>query len=75
MRRINVEWDEDSIDHIWKHHVEPEEVEQTWKVVTFSAEAVEERIAYWGATIVVDICLSSWHANRQVVFELLPRET
>ena len=29
MRRINIEWDEDSIDHIWRHHVEPEEVEET----------------------------------------------
>ena len=29
MRRIIIEWDEDSIDHIWKHHVEPEEVEET----------------------------------------------
>ena len=29
MRRISIEWDEDSIDHIWKHHVEPEEVEET----------------------------------------------
>ncbi len=28
MRRINIEWDEDSIDHIWRHHVEPEEVEE-----------------------------------------------
>lgn len=29
MRRIKVEWDEESIDHIWRHHVEPEEVEET----------------------------------------------
>ena len=29
MRRINIEWDEDSIDHIWKHRVEPEEVEDS----------------------------------------------
>jgi uncharacterized DUF497 family protein len=29
MRRISIDWDEDSIDHIWKHHVEPEEVEET----------------------------------------------
>ncbi len=29
MQRITIEWDEDSVDHIWKHHVEPEEVEQT----------------------------------------------
>lgn len=28
MRRITIEWDEDSIDHIWRHHVEPDEVEQ-----------------------------------------------
>lgn len=29
MPKISIEWDEDSIDHIWKHHVEPEEVEET----------------------------------------------
>lgn len=29
MRRIIIEWDEDSIDHIWKHRVEPEEVEES----------------------------------------------
>ncbi|MDZ4346731.1 MAG: BrnT family toxin [Candidatus Binatia bacterium] len=29
MRRIEIEWDEDSISHIWRHHVEPEEVEET----------------------------------------------
>jgi hypothetical protein len=29
MRRIGIEWDEDSIDHIWNHQVEPEEVEET----------------------------------------------
>lgn len=29
MRRITVEWDQDSIDHIWRHRVEPEEVEET----------------------------------------------
>ena len=29
MRRITIEWDEDAIEHIWRHHVEPEEVEET----------------------------------------------
>ena len=29
MRRISIEWDEDSTDHIWNHQVEPEEVEET----------------------------------------------
>jgi len=29
MRRISLEWNDDSIDHIWRHHVEPEEVEET----------------------------------------------
>jgi len=29
MRRISVEWDQDSIHHIWNHQVEPEEVEET----------------------------------------------
>ena len=29
MRRIEIEWDEDSISHIWRHRVEPEEVEET----------------------------------------------
>lgn len=29
MRTISIEWDEDSIDHIWKHHVDPDEVEET----------------------------------------------
>ena len=29
MRRISIEWDEDSIDHIWKHQVDPEEVDET----------------------------------------------
>ena len=43
MRRISVEWDEDSIDHIWNHQVEPEEVEKPSRVVMFSAEGAEER--------------------------------
>jgi uncharacterized DUF497 family protein len=29
MRRIEIDWDEESIDHIWRHHVELEEVEET----------------------------------------------
>lgn len=29
MPRVNIEWDEDSIDHISRHYVEPEEVEET----------------------------------------------
>jgi uncharacterized DUF497 family protein len=29
MRRIDIEWDQDSIEHIWRHHVGPEEVEET----------------------------------------------
>jgi hypothetical protein len=29
MRRIEIEWDDESISHIWRHHVEPEEVEET----------------------------------------------
>jgi uncharacterized DUF497 family protein len=29
MRLIEIEWDEESINHIWRHHVEPEEVEET----------------------------------------------
>ena len=29
MRRITIEWDEDAIEHIWRHRVEPEEVEET----------------------------------------------
>jgi len=29
MRRIEIEWDDESINHIWRHHVEPEEVEET----------------------------------------------
>lgn len=28
MRRITIEWDEDAIEHIWRHRVEPEEVEE-----------------------------------------------
>jgi uncharacterized DUF497 family protein len=28
MQRINIEWDEESIEHIWRHRVEPEEVEE-----------------------------------------------
>ncbi len=28
MRRINIEWDEDSVDHIWRHHVDPEGVKE-----------------------------------------------
>jgi len=29
MRNIEIEWDENSVDHIWSHHVEPEEVEES----------------------------------------------
>ncbi len=28
MRKIEIEWDEDSIDHIREHYVEPEEVDE-----------------------------------------------
>ena len=28
MRRLRIEWDEDSVDHIARHGVEPEEVEE-----------------------------------------------
>ncbi len=29
MRRIDIEWDEESVNHIWRHRIEPEEVEET----------------------------------------------
>lgn len=28
MQRLRIEWDEDSVDHIARHNVEPEEVEE-----------------------------------------------
>jgi hypothetical protein len=28
MRTIEIEWDEENIDHIWSHIVEPDEVEE-----------------------------------------------
>ena len=28
MQKINIEWDEESIEHIWRHRVDPEEVEE-----------------------------------------------
>ena len=28
MRKLEIEWDEESVDHIWDHYVEPDEVEE-----------------------------------------------
>lgn len=28
MRKIELEWDDENIDHIWFHHVIPEEIEE-----------------------------------------------
>ena len=30
MRQVEVEWDEDAIEHIARHQVEPEEVEEVF---------------------------------------------
>jgi len=31
MRKIEIEWDEENVEHIWSHDVEPEEVDEAVK--------------------------------------------
>ena len=47
MRNIEIEWDEENIDHIWSHIVEPDEVEEVIMSKIPKFQSIKEEREFW----------------------------
>jgi hypothetical protein len=75
MRQVEVEWDEDAIEHIARHQVEPEEVEEVLagRYLLFRGDG--EDTMFWVGQKQGVICSSCWRDEKGAVLGLLRHET
>lgn len=75
MRQVEVEWDEDAIEHIARHQVEPEEWKKFWLGVTCYFGGDGEDTMFWVGQKQGVIRSSCWRDEKGAVLGLLRHET